>query len=240
MDTIQLWKRIGETPLEASRRIQDEYMKSQKVCYTGRLDPLAQGYMTILFDDEVHHAPSYNGKSKTYRFQAVLGIETDSYDVLGRITNHRQITALEAEAFMKKMTGLSGRMEQEIPACSAYRYKGQPLWQHAKNGTLPYPMPTKQIEIYSVSALQAHPTMLSVGAYRKDVLDDIADVTRPAGFAFGQIIEDWESQPEITLYRVCFDATVGSGTFIRSLVHDTAISLGIPAHAFRITRLRYD
>lgn len=247
MDVIRVWKRIGETPLQALSRTRKEYDIPEDIvgCYTCRLDPMAQGAMTMLFNDMVNEKTQkkFNSSSKTYRFQAILGISTTSYDPLGRIQNIRQVTAEEAKQFMIKICELGGEIEQRLPPCSAYRYKGKPLWLHAINGTLPDTLPTKRVHVYSVHALQPHPTIVSLEKYRSAALSDISDVkglNPDANFQYDDIISDWcelrEGQPLNYVYRVCLEANVGSGTFVRSLVHDTAQELGIPAHAFRITR----
>jgi len=245
MDIVQIWKRIGETPLQALQRTRTEYgiPDCKKSCYTGRLDPMAQGAMTLLLGDQVHQAKRHNSSSKTYRFQAILGISTTSYDPLGRITNIRQVSAVEAEQFMSNILQLNGNLEQFVPPCSAYRYKGKPLWKHSSEGTLPDVLPTKTVKLYSIKHLQAHPTLISFLDYRKDVMDDIKDtmaLSPEAQFDFQGIKSDWKDvQPGqiANVYRICFETKVGSGTFVRSLVYDIAHKLGIPAHTFRITRL---
>lgn len=246
MDVIRLWKRIGETPLQALQRARNDYHIPdwKKSCYTGRLDPLAQGEMTILLGDQIHQSMYYNTANKTYRFQAILGVSTTSYDPLGRITNVRQVTAAQAEHFMEQVIQLSGKTEQQLPPYSAYRYKGQPLWKHAVQGTLPDPLPTKTVQIYRVRALHPHPTQVSLDELRTEILADIQEVQTcsPQGVHdYNAFIGDWQSLQSGQLdhfYRICLEAEVGTGTFVRAIVYDTAQRLGIPAHTFRITRVR--
>lgn len=238
MDILQVWKRIGETPLEALERATQEYDKKTKACYTGRLDPMAQGVMTLLFGDQIHQSTTFNERSKTYRFQAVLGISTTSYDAMGRITQVRPVSFTEAEAFTAKLLELTGEITQVLPPCSAYRYKGKPLWVHEQNGTLPNPLPTKQVVVHSIKCLQPHPTTIMLDQYREQVLDDISSVSPEGNFDIVNILNDWKELPsDHVIYRICIEAHVGSGTFVRSLVYDTARLLSIPAHAFRITRI---
>lgn len=249
MDVTHIWKRIGESPLQAMERARTNYNfpPNLRGCYTGRLDPLAQGEMAVLWGDKVHLSHSYNGRDKTYRFQAHLGVSTTSYDVFGRITNIRPVTSVQADQFVEEILKLNQAsdqtIEQVLPPASAYRYKGKPLWQHAKEGTLPDPLPTKKVKMYQIKTLQAHPTKISMDSHRIEALDDINDFQKlnpNADFDYTNFIGDWtdlhEGQIEY-FYRICLEATVGSGTFVRSLVYDTATKLGIPAHAFRITRI---
>jgi tRNA pseudouridine55 synthase len=245
MHVIKAWKHIGETPLQTMDRIRADHHlhPGLKSCYTGRLDPMAQGQITLLFGDMIYQAQRYNHASKTYRFQAILGISTTSYDPMGRITSFRQIQASEAERFRQEMLKVVGPIIQPLPPCSAYRYKGKPLWRHMKEGTLPEPLPSRPVTILSMNALHDHPTQIDFSQYRAECLDDILDVKKlnpgPNSFQYPEIIDDWESQTHMAhVWRIGFEVKVSSGTFVRALVHDLGVRLGIPAHAFRITRTR--
>lgn len=240
MHVVLAWKKIGETPLQVMERVRDERAIPRRVkgCYTCRLDPMAQGLITILFGDMIYQAPKYNHVSKTYRFQAILGISTSSYDPMGRITNYKIITHQEAELFFTKMSKIVGTIEQELPPCSSYRYQGKPLWQHSIDGTLPEVLPRKTVQVNEIHALQPHPTQISITDYLSECINDIKDVERlnPGKFEYGDIYSDWEDLHLRHVWRATFSVDVTSGTYIRSLVNDLGTKLNIPAHAFRITR----
>jgi tRNA pseudouridine55 synthase len=246
MPVIQSWKQVGETPLQVIERAREQYRipDGLKACYTCRLDPMAQGIITILFGRQIHQAPQYNKTSKVYRFQAILGVSTTSYDPMGRHTNFKQITSMEAERFQLEMLKRIGTQEQKLPPCSAYRYQGKPLWLHSLNGTLPAELPSKQITVNSVEALNPHPVMVPFNAYLAECKSDITDVKtlNPDTFKYTDILGDWDSLRDMAcidhIWRLVFVANVNSGTYIRSLVHDLGAELNIPAHAFRITRTK--
>lgn len=245
MNIIRAWKHVGETPLHALQRVREQYgiPEDVKGCYTGRLDPMAQGVVTLLFGPAVHLSHSMNAAWKVYRFQAILGVSTTSYDPLGRHTGFKRVTAREAELFMTEMLRISGTVEQVLPPYSAYKYKGLPLWRHANEGTLPDELPTKTVTVHGITALQDHPTMLSLRSYMAECKGDIREVQRrnkPGTYDCQAPLEDWNDLDDKGyidhVYRIVFTAKVGTGTFIRSLVHDLGKKLNIPAHAFRITR----
>ena len=221
-------------------RIRREYnITDSRYCYTCRLDPMAQGVTTLLFGDAVSSSAAVNSSDKVYRFQAILGVSTTSYDPLGRITSARLVTDLEVARFARALTSLAGReVEQEIPPCSAIKYLGKPMWQHCKDGTLPANMPRRRVKIYSVRALQP-PVMVDMDRYLCECISDIKDVmslNSSADFQYREILQDWNSVQLGHVYRLVFEAKVSSGTYIRGLVNDIGASLDIPAHAFRITR----
>lgn len=243
MFAITAWKRIGETPLQTLQRVTQEFAEQIpagiKSCYTCRLDPMAQGEITLLYGDAVHQAKFYNSREKTYRFQAILGYCTDSYDAMGRIRRNAIVTYKQALEFSKELSSLSGAIRQKLPAYSAYRYKGKPLWKHAVDGTLPDVMPSRTVAVHSVIS-HFLPVKIPVSKYVSECTSDILDVQslNPDSFQYSEILAGWASALEKggSVYRIMFTAHVASGTYIRSLVHDTGEKLGIPAHAFRITR----
>jgi tRNA pseudouridine55 synthase len=244
MHVIKAWKQIGESPLQVIERLREDHRlpEALKACYTCRLDPMAQGMITILFGNMIHQAPKYNLSSKIYRFQAILGVSTTSYDPMGRHTNFKQITPSEAKRFQTEMLTRIGTYEQVLPPCSAYRYKGKPLWMHFRDSTLPTDLPTKTVTVNEIVSLQMHPTMVSLESYLAECTSDIKDVRKcnPGIFTYDEILDDWDSlrdkQCVTHIWRIVFIANVESGTYIRSLVHDLGKELNIPAHAFRITR----
>ena len=241
---IRMWKKIGETPLQTLARTRDTYSIDDDItaCYTGRLDPLAQGLIVILFGTEIHRAPEFNSRDKIYQFQAILGVSTDSYDAMGHITRINSITYTQAQQYLNMMIKTAGSGTQPVPPCSSYRYKGKPLWMHHRSGTLPDVLPTKNVNIYNISLLCPNPLHMTLSQYRTECLDDINDVTVPEErsgvFPINEIIQKWKLCDDNTvLYKVLLRAHVSSGTYIRSLVYDVGHSIGVPAHAFRITRI---
>ena len=244
MDIIRAWKYIGETPTQVINRVKKEYsINNIAACYTNRLDPMAQGVITILFGPSVHKAPYFNGMDKIYNFQAILGVSTHSYDAMGRHTNFREVKYEEALAFVEEMLKLNNtEFLQTLPPCSAYRHKGKPLWQHTIDNTLPTPLPSKKVKVNSIKILQDNPTRVEYMQYHGDCLSDIRQVRKMntnGNFQFKEIIEDWNDLCSLShVWRVPFETHVSSGTYVRGLVNDVCSKLGIPGHAFRITRLK--
>ena len=248
-DIINIWKQIGETPLQATERARKEYrIGPTPSCFTGRLDPMAQGTMVALFGDAIKFQDEYNSCDKTYRFHAILGISTDTYDPMGSIIDIQDISKDQVSRFNTEMLKMAGRITQPFPPYSAYRYKGHPLWWHARRGTLPTPMPCKERVIYSVSEIKgergerdvAPPVCMSVSKYRKTAISDMRDVIfyNEDKFNCTEYIREWlRLDSTLSVWRAQYEITVSSGTYIRSIVHNLGQRLGIPAHAARITRI---
>jgi tRNA pseudouridine55 synthase len=196
--------------------------------------------MVALFGDAVKHQDIYNGCDKTYRFHAVLGISTDTYDPMGTIIDMQEVTSSQVARFNDEMLKLTGKITQPFPPFSAYRYKGHPLWWHARHGSLPSPMPSKERVIYSVKQI-TRPVCLSLSTYRKTAIADMKDVSLYNGNDFNchEYIQAWRNlDGTLPVHRVQYEITVSSGTYIRSIVHNLGQMLGVPAHAARITRIK--
>jgi tRNA U55 pseudouridine synthase TruB len=83
-------KKIGETMTHVIHRARTQYTIPDTVpcTYAGRLDPLASGKVLILYGDAVHEKEKYLTLEKIYTVQFIIGIETDSYDILGKQIIH--------------------------------------------------------------------------------------------------------------------------------------------------------
>lgn len=85
---VVLEKQIGETPLSCAEawRAAAGVAASVPLAYAGRLDPMASGKLLILIGDECKNQTTYHGLDKGYDFSVLFGIESDSLDVLGRLS----------------------------------------------------------------------------------------------------------------------------------------------------------
>lgn len=82
---INLYKPVGITPLEAINRFREinKNYSGKKMSYAGRLDPMAEGVLLVLLDKETKKIGEYLGFDKEYRAEILIGISSDSNDVLG-------------------------------------------------------------------------------------------------------------------------------------------------------------
>eukprot|EP01087_Luapelamoeba_hula_P020595 TRINITY_DN7053_c0_g1_i1.p1 TRINITY_DN7053_c0_g1~~TRINITY_DN7053_c0_g1_i1.p1 ORF type:complete len:396 (-),score=81.33 TRINITY_DN7053_c0_g1_i1:14-1201(-) len=59
-----------------------------KVGYAGRLDPMARGLLLCLVGDENKRQKGHELLEKEYKFELLLGVATDTFDVLGLVQPH--------------------------------------------------------------------------------------------------------------------------------------------------------
>lgn len=124
----------------------------KKIGHAGTLDPMASGVLLVLLGQgtKVSGALLEGGK-KTYGATIEFGLKTDTWDaegeVLDRISPEKLEPMLPNEEDLKsEIESWLGQSEQEVPAFSAAKHNGQPLYKLARKG-METPVKKKIIEI---------------------------------------------------------------------------------------------
>lgn len=209
------YKPVGRTMGDFMNEIKQEF-PDRPSCFSGRLDPMAHGQVMILFDDEVKKCREYDKKDKTYEFQVIGGIQTDTTDILGKITN---ILEVDEFAIIPKFLAFNGRTcRQEYHHYSSMTIRKKPLWWYANNGKLnEITIPSKEVTIYTIEHLETTEEPIKDTILAR--LDSIKDHIE---FRTTEIIEQWNNFVFDEKYKIYkFRTTVSSGTYIRQLVKDT-------------------
>lgn len=132
---INIYKKVGETPLEAIKKFREKYNHyiGKKMGYAGRLDPMAEGVLIILVGDENRRIGEYMGFDKEYNSEILFGFSTDSHDILG-IPQKENDLDIDIKELKKKMKEFKGKYEQKIPKFSSYKIDGKPMFYYARKG----------------------------------------------------------------------------------------------------------
>jgi tRNA pseudouridine55 synthase len=82
-------KPVGPTAAQAlvALRESDPSLRGVKLGHAGRLDPMAEGLLTVLVGDENRAVHALRGESKTYEVDVLLGLASDSFDALGMLSS---------------------------------------------------------------------------------------------------------------------------------------------------------
>ncbi|MFH1914271.1 MAG: tRNA pseudouridine(55) synthase TruB [Pseudomonadota bacterium] len=126
-------------------------LKQFKIGHAGTLDPLAEGVLLVLLGHGTKLATYLSSATKTYRGTLKLGVATDTYDIQGQIVSQAQVTA-SAEDVDNEILHWNQLTEQEVPAYSAAKHEGTPLYAMAREG-LATPVKTKPIVVSHVEVL---------------------------------------------------------------------------------------
>ena len=232
------YKPQGQTLGQLTREVQEEV--KDKICYIGRLDPLASGLVCFLVGDECVSSRNRLHSDKTYCFNLILGISTDTGDALGLIKKMSAIDLgnIDVCAIIKKYNNYS--YEQEYPMYSSYEIRAgglkKPLWYFAKNGISIDKIPTHSITVHQLESNGEPAIITSVSYFIQQVAQVIEEKSR---LRKDEIIAQYCALGPISLVSIPLIAKVSGGTYIRRLCQDIGAEYGIPAMADSIERVAY-
>lgn len=240
---IKAWKKVGQTPLDLINELRDTNpaLKNETMSYAGRLDPMAEGETLILVGEEENkNRESFMGFDKEYEADILFGFSTDSYDLLGLVTDFKNIDDFKkySEKLEAVLKDLLLKDAQKYPSFSSKTVQGKPLFEWYKSGRISeIKIPERQItikkaDIISLEHVSSKDLLLYIEKNIKKV---------PGDFRQEEIIAKWreflsDKVMHIPVLRVYFSVT--SGTYIRSLANEIGDKIGVPACLFKLKRTK--
>lgn len=243
-ELLQLYKELGETPLECIERFRVEHPEYKKVpmTYLGRLDPMAEGLLLVLAGD-TRDKKQYLDWDKTYEFEVLWGFGTDSYDILGLVTGLGTLPQRLDMKMARLLSDIQKKKTQEYPPYSSRTVGGKALHAWAREGKIDeIDIPTRGIKIFSIE--HANTRIVKAEELLQELEARIALVK--GDFRQEEILKKWKRAFELQaeIHRAhdflisSFKADVSSGTYIRSLAHEMGKSLDTTACVYSIKRTR--
>lgn len=237
---INIYKPNGLTPLQAIERFRVLYPEyaTAKLGYIGRLDPLAEGVLLVLVDEENQNIDEYKGLDKHYEADVILGITTDTYDVMGKLSSlSTAMHDVDIDEVRRVLGTFSGKILQPYPPYSSVRVEGKPLFIWAREGRLEeVEIPKRAKEIYDIE-------LEAVSSFSAQTLFPEVErrVARVEGdFRQQEILSIWDAKlrehEELVFPVLRLRAHCSSGTYIRGLVHELGLQLGVGATTLSIFR----
>jgi len=195
-----VYKHEGETPLACVQRFKrcfPEYTPLP-LTYAGRLDPMASGL--LLFSDNESEKQALLGLPKEYLLTILVGLHSDTGDILGIITPHPGGTNEIPE----------GTFNQPYPAYASKTISGKPLWVHARDGNPQTVLHT--VTIYSVEKTR-------VCTYTKEQLCTVVEkrIALPGDFRQEAVRASCQTIPDGVYELLTFRIRCASGTYMRVL-----------------------
>ena len=232
------YKPQGQTLGQLTREVRQEV--DEKICYIGRLDPLASGLVCFLVGDECVNSRSRLHSDKTYCFNLILGISTDTGDALGLIQKMIAVDldCVDVGPIIKKYNNHT--YEQEYPMYSSYEIRctgvKKPLWYFAKNGIPIDKIPSHEITIHQLESTD-EPALITSATY---FIEQVARVNEEKSrLRKDEVIAQYRALGPISIISIPLIAKVSGGTYIRRLCEDIGAEYGIPAIADSIERVAY-
>ncbi len=239
-EILQLYKNLGETPLECLHRFKSlhpEY-KDTKMTYLGRLDPMAEGLLLVLAGN-TRDKEKYLKLDKTYEFEVLWQFSSDTYDILGLVGEVGKFPHKLEEKMSALLGKISQKKTQEYPAYSSRTVSGKSLFMWARENKIEeIDIPERQIKIFSLNHI--HTRAITGREILRDVIERVSLVA--GDFRQEKIVSAWQNalvaRPNETFLILKFTADVSSGTYIRGLAHEMGKILKCGALAWSIKRTR--
>jgi tRNA pseudouridine(55) synthase len=233
-EIIPLWQPPGFSTHLIARRISESL--GVKTSHTGTLDPMAEGVIIILTDELRNKKYDYASWLKTYEFDLVLGIATDTFGFLGKLTKETIPTEISHGNITKVIKEFAGEYEQEVPPYSAIKIKGKPLHWYARNNRL------NEVEIPTRTGKIKQIEVVDIGSKCLDQLipEQIARIKSIEGdLRQEEIIQQWDQigeNPELQIVKT--RVTTTKGLYVRRLATDIAEKLDTTGIAVNIVRIQ--
>lgn len=217
----------------------------EKATHTGTLDPMAEGVLVVLTGEDRFQKAGYTQWQKTYQFQVLVGVSTDSHDLLGKITEispefkkkerQRDDHQKRVEAITEALPSFLGKSMQVTPAFSAQRVAGKSGFDLAKKGES-FSQRKNSIEIFS---LELKSQMLILGDSLLPLIAEKVE-TIQGDFRQQEILKGWKKffhrYENLHFLILSFETTTSKRTYIRGIVRDLSEKLGVPMTTFGIQR----
>jgi tRNA pseudouridine(55) synthase len=218
--------------------------KEKKICYCGRLDPMARGKILILEGDECKQMDYFNKKSKEYEFKIILGIQTDTDDPLGIIENYDFNLIFNDNLVMEsfydiilELNNYPKTFQQKYHKYSSKKINGKSLFWYSKNN-IPVDIPSKEVNIYNLLINKID--KINLNDWIKDINAKIDNIDINTDFRQNEIIKQWKNinleNNSIKLHFLDVKMQVSSGFYIRQFVRDISTNVITPLMVYDINR----
>ncbi|MDR2124850.1 MAG: tRNA pseudouridine(55) synthase TruB [Desulfovibrio sp.] len=212
---LVLNKMRGPSSADCLRKIK-RGLGRQKIGHAGTLDPMAEGVLLVLFGQAAKiSGPLLEAGEKVYSGIILLGTVTDTWDAEGREVERHPVKDVDDARVKSECAALVGSYEQEVPAYSAAKHHGRPLYELARKG-LETPARTKPISVYRCRAELVGPERIafrvtcSSGTYIRSLAHSLGkrlgcggtleqltrEYSRPFGLSQAHTLENVLEHPE--------------------------------------------
>ncbi|KKS31429.1 hypothetical protein A2380_03530 [candidate division WWE3 bacterium RIFOXYB1_FULL_43_24] len=230
---LAVWQPVGISTNRLSQIVGEHYGTLSS--HTGTLDPMAEGVVIILLGDTRLKKYEYAHWHKTYEFEIIFGMSTDSYDAMGFITGKNNLVPSKKE-IEKILPNFNGPYSQNVPMYSAVKVKGKKLFERAHAGEILENTPIKKGEILSIRLKRYSEVSLSNCV--ENILRRLNSVK--GNFRQEPIISQWKKfvDSDCKVIKAKFEVEMSKGLYVRSLSQDISSKLGCLGFTHSIVRTR--
>lgn len=151
---------------------------TKKIGHTGTLDPNATGLMIILSDKDSKANQFLVSDNKEYIATCLLGIETDTLDIDGKVINTKEELMPDKKEIEEVLSSFLGESYQIPPMTSAIKKDGKKLYEYQREG-IEVELEPRKINVEEIKLLSLDEKTftfrckVSSGTYIRSLLKDI-------------------------------------------------------------------
>ncbi len=150
---INVYKEKGFTSFDVVAKLRG-ILKTKKIGHTGTLDPDAEGVLPVCIGRATKVCDLLTDKDKVYEAVMLLGIETDTQDISGKILKELPVEVSEA-AVKEAILSFEGDYPQIPPMYSALKVNGKKLYELAREGRM-VERKARTVRIFSIEILEVN------------------------------------------------------------------------------------
>lgn len=127
--------------------------QTKEVGHSGTLDPMATGLMVILLGEATKLSNYITDGDKSYNVEVRMGIETDTLDMTGTVTQEKPVLKSKTE-INEIANGLIGELTLPIPIYSAKKIDGKKMYEYARENQV-IEIPQKKMKFWNIKKLES-------------------------------------------------------------------------------------
>ena len=188
-EIIPVYKPVGFSTYDLIRIFKARKNFQGKIGHGGTLDPFACGLVLLLLGEATKKFEEIRKWEKTYLAGLRFGVDSLSGDIEGPLEEKKCSKKPGRAPIEKELKNFIGLIKQKVPAFSAAKHKGQPLYKLARRGEFVFK--EKEVEIKKVELISYKWPFLVLritvlgGAYIRQIALDLGEkLNCPAALFF--------------------------------------------------------
>lgn len=145
-DILLVDKPAGITSFDVIRILRKK-LGIRKMGHAGTLDPRATGLMIIGVGPGTKKLHELTKLDKTYKVEVLLGKQTTTGDLDGEVIKEMYVSDMSLENIIEAADKLIGTLTLPVPAYSAIKQQGKPLYKKAREGE-EIDLPVREMRVY--------------------------------------------------------------------------------------------
>lgn len=135
-------------------------LKTKKIGHAGTLDPQAAGVLPLCIGQATRLLEFLMHRDKEYFCELTLGITTETQDAWGKVLQTCDCSKITIDEIKSIIPQFLGTITQTVPAYSAVKIEGIPLYKRTRMGMKSEPV-SRQVQVYSIKILKYQPPRLT-------------------------------------------------------------------------------